>query len=116
MSHDDVRRIAPGLPERTSRPRTADDRCSARRSAWIGEDPETLVHRVESEDGKVALIANRPAAFCTTDHDDGAPVVLVRLDAVDATERITDTWRVRQPNRRVARFDADDVASRGSGR
>ena len=78
--------------------------------AWIREDPEALVVWVESEEDKEALITAEPAKFLTTDHYDGSPIVLVRLDAVDveeATELITDSWRLRGPKRLVAEWEAE---------
>jgi hypothetical protein len=66
---------------------------------WIREDPEALVVWVGSEAEKVAMVESEPATFFTTDHYDGQPIVLVRLDAVDraeAEELIAESYRLRR--------------------
>jgi hypothetical protein len=78
--------------------------------AWIRDDPEALVVWVSSEDDKEALLAAEPSTFFTTDHYDGHPIVLVRLEAVDAVEArelIIESWRCRAPKRLVAEFDTN---------
>lgn len=77
--------------------------------AWIRDDPEALVVWVESIEDKNALIAAEPATFFTTPHYDGQPIVLVRLEAVDtqeATELVTESWRLRAPKSLVKDWDA----------
>lgn len=54
--------------------------------AWIREDPEALVVWVSSEEEKAAMIASEPASFFTTAHYDSAPILVVRLEAIDVTE------------------------------
>ena len=57
-----------------------------------------------------ALIAGEPRKFFTTQHYDGHPAVLVRLDAVDAKEAaelVTDSWRLRAPKSLVRGWDAE---------
>ncbi len=112
ISHDDVRRIALGLPGAYEQP-SFDGRPSWRTKprmfVWIRDDPEALVVWVESEDDKEALIAASPDTFFTTSHYDGHPIVLVRLDAVDnveASELITDSWRLRAPKSLVKLWDS----------
>jgi hypothetical protein len=76
---------------------------------WIRDDPEALVVWVESEEDKLAMIAGEPDKFFTTDHYDGHPIVLVRLGTIDtdeATELITESWRLRAPRKAVAAWDA----------
>ena len=76
---------------------------------WIRDDPEALVVWVESVDEKDALIASEPEKFFTTAHYDGQPVVLVRLEAVDieeATELVTESWRLRAARSLVKAWDA----------
>ena len=76
---------------------------------WIRESPEALVVWVESEEDKLAMISSEPDKFFTTDHYDGHPIVLVRLEGVDAdeaTELITESWRLRAPKKVVAVWDA----------
>jgi hypothetical protein len=76
--------------------------------AWIRSDPEALVVWVESEEEKRALIASAPKKFFTTSHYDGHPIVLVNLKAVgvkEATELITESWRLRAPKKQVKEWD-----------
>lgn len=76
--------------------------------AWVRESPEALVVWVESVEDKFALIDSAPDRFFTTAHYDGQPIVLVRLDTIDAdevAELITDSWRVRAPAKLVAQLD-----------
>lgn len=77
--------------------------------AWIRDDPEALVVWVESVEDKEALIASEPHKFFTTAHYDGHPVVLVRLEAIDAEEAgelIAQSWRLRAPTTLVRKWDA----------
>ena len=77
--------------------------------AWIREDPEALVVWVSSEEEKAALIASEPARFFTATHYDGTPIVLVRLEEVDvneASELVTESWRLRAPRTLVKSWDA----------
>jgi hypothetical protein len=77
--------------------------------ARLRSDPDALVIRVVDLDEREALLQGRPEAFFTTPHYDGAPYVLVRLEAVDPdtlAELIEDGWRARAPARLVAAHDA----------
>ena len=77
--------------------------------AWIREDPEALVVWVSSEEEKAAMIASDPSRFFTTAHYDGTPILLVRLEAVDvdeASEVVTESWRLRSPRPLVKSWDA----------
>jgi hypothetical protein len=112
ISHDDVRRIALGLPgsyEQESYGGWPSWRTKARMFTWIRDDPEALVVWVESVDEKDALILSDPDTFFTTPHYDGQSIVLVRLEAVDvdeAGELITESWRLRAPRSLVKEWDA----------
>ena len=112
ISHDDVRRIAmalPGTEERASYGGRPSWRTPQRMFTWIREDPEALVVWVESVEDKVALVESDPTRFSTTPHYDGQAIVLVDLGAVDiaeATELITDSWRLRAPKRMVREWEA----------
>jgi hypothetical protein len=67
---------------------------------WMRDAPDALVVWVESLEDKEALIASEPDTFFTTAHYRGQPIVLVRLEAVDANEvaeLITDSWLMRAP-------------------
>jgi hypothetical protein len=112
ISHDDVRRIAldlPGAYEHPSYGGRPSWRTKPRSFAWIRDDPEALVVWVESEDEKEALLGADPGTFFTTAHYDGHPIVLVRLEAVEADEAaelITESWRLRAPKSLVKQWDA----------
>lgn len=112
ITHEDVRRIALGLPdayEQASYGGRPSWRTKTRMFTWIRDDPEALVVWVESVEDKHGLIGSEPDKFFTTPHYDGSPIVLVRLDAVDAeeaTELITESWRLRAPRSLVKEWDA----------
>ena len=116
ISHDDIRRLAldmPGAFEKESYGGRPSWRTKARMFAWIREDPEALVVWVESDEDKRALISAEPEKFFTTSHYDGHPIVLVRLEAVDAEEAeelIIESWRQRATKTAVKRWDADHPA------
>lgn len=64
---------------------------------------------VESVEEKESLIASEPETFFTTPHYDRHPIVLVRLENVDAEEAaelITESWRLRAPKSLVRDWDA----------
>ena len=76
-------------------------------------DPDTgeryddvIVFWVESQDEKLALVADEANPFFTTPHFDGHPSVLVRgsrigeLTKQELTEVIQDAWLSRASNRR----------------
>ena len=72
-------------------------------------DPDALVLRVVHMGEREALLQGQPDAFFSTPHYDGAPYVLVRLEAVDPeelAELIEEAWRIRAPKRLVAEYDA----------
>ena len=112
ITEDDIREIALSLPdafEHASYGGRPSWRTKPRMFTWLREEPEALVVWVESEEDKLALIGAEPDKFFTTDHYDGHPMVLVRLEAVDvdeARELITDSWRLRAPKTLVKRWDA----------
>ena len=113
VTHDDVRRVALGLPgasERASYGGRPSWRTRTRVFAWIREGPEALVVWVESLEEKEALLAADPGTFFTTPHYDGEPAVLVRLEAVDldeAAELLTESWRLRAPRALVRAWEAE---------
>jgi hypothetical protein len=77
--------------------------------AWIREDHEALVVWVSSAEEKAAMVASDPSRFFTTAHYNGTPILLVRLEAVDvieASELVTDSWRLRAPRTLVKSWDA----------
>ena len=112
VSHDDVRRIALSLPETHERPSYGGRpsfRTTKQMFTWIRDDPEALVIWLPTVDDRDVLVGAEPDKFFTTDHYADHPIVLVRLDAIDvdeATELITDSWRLRGPKRLVADWEA----------
>ena len=71
-------------------------------------DPDALVLRVVHMGEREALLQGQPDAFFSTPHYDGAPYVLVRLEAVDPeelAELIEEAWRIRAPKKLVAEYD-----------
>ena len=66
-----------------------------------------IVFWVESQDEKLALVADESNPFFTTPHFDGHPSVLVRgsrigeLTKQELTEVIQDAWLSRASNRRA---------------
>ena len=112
VTWEDVRRIAlalPGAYEHASHGGQPSFRTKPRMFAWIRDEPEALVVWVESEEDKHALIASEPKKFSTTPHYDGYPMVLVDMKAVgvkEATELITEAWRLRAPKKLVKEWDA----------
>jgi len=112
VSHEDVRRIAldlPGSYEQESYGGRPSWRTKSRMFTWIRGDPEALVVWVDSVDEKDALLSAEPEKFFTTSHYDGNPIVLVRLDAIgadEATELVTESWRLRAPRTLVREWDA----------
>ena len=116
ITDDDVRRIALSLPgsfEKESYDGCPSWRTKPRMFTWIRQGPEALVVWVESLEDKDALLRSEPEKFFTTGHYDGAPIVLVRLDAVtadEAAELIADSWRLRAPKSLVKGWEATGPA------
>lgn len=112
VTHDDIRRVALSLPgsyEQASYGGRPSWPTKQRMFTWIREDPEALVVWVDSADETDALVASEPDTFLTTQHYDGQPIVLARLEAIDAQEAaelITESWRLRAPRADVRAWDA----------
>jgi hypothetical protein len=73
-------------------------------------DPDALVMRVIDLGDREALLKGNPDVYFSTPHYEGYPYVLVRLDAVDATELaelIEDAWRIRAPKAVIAEYDGE---------
>ena len=100
--------VFPGVEESTSYG-TAAIKVRGKLMGRLRTDPDALVLRVSDMGEREALLQGEPAAFFTTPHYDGYPMVLVRLDAVDPAqlaELVEDAWRARAPKRLVAEYDA----------
>ena len=115
---DDVRKSAsalPGVEERLShgdpmwfvggrgfvweRPLRASDREALGDAA---PDGPIVAFRVAEEGVKRAMIEAEPAVYFTTPHFDGYPVVLARLDVLDAADLralVLDAWDLRATKR-----------------
>jgi hypothetical protein len=106
---DDVRRIALGLAEVDEIESDGFD-FRARGKGFVWSYPERLpgqkrtirtdvaVLYVGDEAEKQALLLGEPDVFFTTPGYDGWPLVMLRLDQVDAErleELVTDAWRMR---------------------
>lgn len=104
-TEDDVRRIAMSLPEVIEKPWYATPGFRVKDKGFLRIRTEAegwLVVFVADEGEKVALLASDPAAFHTTPHYEGHPIVLVDLEAIqvdELTEVIVDSWRARAPKR-----------------
>ena len=103
VTEDDVRQLAlalPGAYEQASYGGRPSWRTARRMFAWLRDDPEGLVVWVQAVEDKEAHIAADPVRFFTTAHYEGQPIVLVRLEAIDAEEAaelIVDSWLFRAP-------------------
>lgn len=111
-SESDVREIALSLPETTEKPSYGMPgfRVKDRLFARIRDARDVLVVWCANLDEKEFLIAAEPDKFFTTPHYDGYPLVLVRLGAVgrdEVGELLTESWRLRAPQRLVSKFEND---------
>lgn len=102
----------PDVQERPSYGGRPSWRTPQRMFTWVRDDPEALVVWVDSLERKETMLAGDSVRFFTTEHYDGQPIVLVRLDAVDredAEELVVESWRERAPKRSVRSFDELDA-------
>jgi hypothetical protein len=119
VTEDDVRRAALSLPATTEKPSygTPGFRVKDKLFARVREEGDVLVVWCWDLGEKEALIASEPKKFFTTPHYDGHPTVLVRFGAVDENEMrelLTESWRIRAPNKLVHAFDAESDQDTGS--
>jgi hypothetical protein len=115
---DDVHRIALALPETSERVSRDLRQWRVKDKLFVWERPlrrreieafgsgapdgAILGARVEHLGAKEALLADDPRVFFTTQHFDGYPAILVRLDRIaveDLEEVVTEAWLVRAPSR-----------------
>jgi hypothetical protein len=108
---DDVRRIALRLPGVTPDADGFAWRVGGRLFAWCWRErvdpkrprllnPGVIAVRVRDEAEKFERIAGDGAAYFTEPHYDGYAAVLVRLEAIDATQLellLRHAWRCRAP-------------------
>jgi hypothetical protein len=113
---DDVRRISLSLPDAIEAESGFSFSVAGKQFAWPYPERvpgvrarvprfDVFVVRVANESDKQALLAGEPATFFTTDHYNGYPAVMVRLDAIsnsDLVELLTDAHlAARQPKKRT---------------
>lgn len=106
---DDVRRLASALPDVAEMDSAGFDfRAAGRGFVWSYPErqpgkprvirTDIAVLFVGDEAEKQALLLGEPELFFATPGYDGAPLVMLRLEAVDVerlTELVTDAWRMR---------------------
>lgn len=109
---DDVRRLALALPETDEHPSYGGRpsfRVRGKCFARLLDDGESCGIWLESIGERDALLRSDAHKFFTTSLHDKYSTLLVRYAAVDARELdelITDSWRLKAPQRVVAAFDA----------
>jgi hypothetical protein len=117
---DDVRRLALALPHTEEIDSDGFDfRVDGKGFVWSYPERQSGQRRViridiavlyvGDEAEKQALVLGEPEAFFTTPGYDGWPLVMLRLDEVDAgrlAELITDAWRMRAPRELTEAFEA----------
>ncbi len=122
---DDVRRLALGLPHVVEIPSDGFDfRVGGHGFVWSYPErrpgrprrirTDVAVLFVGDEEERQALLLGEPDAFFTAPGYERLPLVLLRLDRVDAerlAELVTDAWRMRAPDGLV-----DDRPVPGDGR
>jgi hypothetical protein len=118
--HEDLRRLALGLPETTEDPHGRRFFVRGKQFCWPWMeriDPRrarvanasVIAVRVANELEKQSLLALDPAIFFTEPHYDGYPAVLVRLPriSVDLLDQVlTDAWRAKAPRSLIRALDA----------
>jgi hypothetical protein len=116
---EDVRRLALGLPHVEEIDCDGFDfRVGGRGFVWSYPERQPGQRRVLRTDiavlyvgdeaEKQALLLGEPDLFFTTPGYEGWPLVMLRLDAVDAArlaELVTDAWRMRAPTELAAGFE-----------
>ena len=122
---DDVRRLALGLPDVEEIDCDGFDfRVGGRGFVWSYPERQTgkprmirtdiAVLYVGDEAEKQALVLGEPRLFFSTREYEGWPLVMLRLDEVDArrlAELVTDAWRMRAPRELAALLESDDRLS-----
>ena len=118
---DDVRRLALSLPHVVEIPSAGFDfRVDDRGFVWSYPErrpgqprrirTDVAVLFVGDEEEKQALLLGEPALFFTAPGYENAPLVMLRLEQVDADrlgELVTDAWRMRAPEHLLTDLGAD---------
>ena len=127
---DDVRRLALALPHvREIDSDGFDFRVADKGFVWSYPErrpghprrirTDVAVLFVGDEAEKQALLLGEPEVFFTTSGYDGLPLVMLRLETVDAArlgELVTDAWRMRAPKALVSEVDAASGGRSGAAR
>lgn len=98
----------PGAEEKPSYGGRPSWRAGKKMFCWVRENPEALVLWVESVEDAAMLIETSPDTLFTIDHYDGHAMVLANLETIElgeATELITESWRLRATKTAVKQFD-----------
>jgi hypothetical protein len=118
---DDVRRLALSLPHVVEIPSAGFDfRVDDRGFVWSYPErrpgqprrirTDVAVLFVGDEEEKQALLLGEPALFFTAPGYENAPLVMLRLEQVDADrlgELVIDAWRMRAPEHLLADLHDD---------
>jgi hypothetical protein len=123
----DVRRLALGLPHVEEIDSDGFDfRVGGKGFVWSYPErkpgqgrvlrTDIAVLYVGDEAEKQALLLGEPDLFFTTPGYDGWPLVMLRLDSVDAerlAELVTDAWRMRAPEELAVGFEETGAFGEG---
>ena len=112
---DTVREIAGALPgaEESATYGQPAFKVGGKLFVWMSPDraaADALAVRVDPDE-KPLLIETSPDVYFQTPHYHGEPIVLVRMERIDAEElrdRIEDSWLLRAPKRLVDAFVAKE--------
>lgn len=123
---DDVRTIALSLPDTIEKPAWGNDTWRVGGKMFVWDRPLSKTDRAELGDAapegpliglytgdmgeKQAILAGDPAVFLTITHFDQHPMVLARLDELDAErlrEVVVDAWLARAPEKLAREYLAE---------
>jgi hypothetical protein len=111
ITWDDVLALGRELPETEESTSYGRPSLKVRGTSFvtIRENPDALVVRCDDEE-KPFLLEARPDLVFTTQHYDGYPYLLVRLEAPlqEVRELVIDSWLLVVPKKLAATFAAHD--------